>query len=109
MKNIYQLQCILNLFILQAFKVICQTKKHPYREKNLSIGMLIYLLMVLSSTLCKKILGKCIHIYPLEYIYCVLSSLFANIRLNLLCSAPKKNNLLRYWQGNFTRLSTSMA
>ena len=59
--------------------------------------------------LCKKILGKCIHIYPLEYIYCALSSLFANIRLNLLCSAPKKNNLLRYWQGNFTRLSTSMA
>lgn len=60
-------------------------------------------------SLCKKILGKCIHIYPPEYIYCVLSLLFTNIRLNLLCSAPKKNNLLRYWQGNFTNASTSMA
>lgn len=37
MKNIYQLQCILNLFTLQAFIVICQAKKASLpREKSLN-------------------------------------------------------------------------
>lgn len=46
---------------------------------------------------------------PFEYIFYALPLRLANIGSNLLNNALNKNNLLQYWQDDFTESSTSLA